>query len=209
MKFDFKPTPIDSKNNDNKPQDNLRILSYKTAYNRLINHIHENYWKLTAVELDFLDKGLKEDKGVMTLQLDFCLPEKKGALYDGSKSQGEQRLREFLRTAYIIQAYTPPEEGCLPLLKLVAGVMTSKKGHHFPGQLSKAVVQGMFDLIRHQPYGNETTVNLIGELAVKGQEIIDQLNFLGSTRYYRSYYSPPSDSNWSSDDFLIAAATCR
>src|ERR1700722_493040 len=115
MKFDFKPTQINSDNNDNndnKPQANLTILSYKTAYNRLINHINKAYWKLTSVELDFLDKSLQEDKGVLALQLNFCLPEKKGALCDGSTSSGEQRLIEFLRTAYIIQAYTLPEEGC-------------------------------------------------------------------------------------------------
>ena len=131
---------INLKNNDHKPQANLTVLSYVTAYNRLIKHIHENYWKLTSVELDFLDKSLQEDKGVMALQLDFCLPEKKGALCDGSTSVGEQRLIEFLRTAYIIQAYTPLEEGCLPLLQLVTGFLASKKGHHFPGQLSKAIV---------------------------------------------------------------------
>lgn len=202
MKFDFKPTQIDSKHNDNKPQAKKKILSYKTAYDRLIRHIHENYWKLAVVELDFLDKGLKEDAEVMALQLEFCLPEKKGASCDGSLSAGEQRLKEFLRTAYIIQAYTPPEEGCLPLLELVAGFLANKKGHHFPGQLSNAVVESLFNPIRLKSY--ETTVDLTGELAIKGQQIIDQLNLLGKKRHAK-YYSLDSFSSCS-DDFMITSA---
>ena len=201
MKFDFKPTQINVEDKDHKPQANLTVLSYVTAYNRLIKHIHENYWKLTPVELDFLDKSLKEDKGVMALQLDFCLPEKKGALCDGSTSRGERRLREFLRTAYIIQAYTPLEEGCLPLLQLVTGFLASKKGHHFPGQLSKAIVRGLLSPVGLKTH--ETTVNLTGELATKAQQIIDQLNFQGGKCY--SKYCP-DNSGACSDDFIISAA---
>ena len=138
----------------------------------------------------------------MALQLEFCLPEKKGALCDGSSSVGEQRLIEFLRTAYIIQAYTPSEEGCLPLLQLVSGFLAGKKGHYFPGQLAKIVVDGLLNPVRLKPY--ESVVNLTGELAVKGKQIIDQLNLLGR-KCYNKYYSP-DNSGVSSDDSIITAA---
>lgn len=149
----------------------------------------------------FNDEESLEDKEVLALQLDFCLPEKNGALCGGSGSDGEQRLRELLRTAYIVQACTSPEEGCLPLLQLIEEFLAGKKGHHFLGQLSKAIVGDLFMPVRLKSY--ERTVNLTGELAVKGQKITDQLKLTGR-KSYDQYFSDNSSS--CSDDFIITAA---
>lgn len=203
IRFKFEKSQQKTGAEDKKyQQPPLTILSYKTAYNRLIRHINDRYWYLTRIPTEIMDKDLREDEEVRNMQIDFFQPQKDGALHGGSGSAGEKRLRAFLTSIHSIQAYTPPEEGCLPLLRCLADILKSKEGHHFSGQLSAAVRGDRFTAAGVQP--GESTVNLTGSLAMQGREIIADLNTQADKRY-RKYFSD-NDSSSISDDSVIAVA---
>lgn len=105
---------FDRKHNDEKKLNGFAVLDYITAYYRLMKWIDKYYWKLDPVELDFLDQALKNDPEVMASQIDFYMPQKKGA-YNDSGSVGEKRLQLVLKELYMEQATTPKAEGCLPI----------------------------------------------------------------------------------------------
>lgn len=164
-------------------------MSYETAYNRLIKHINQCYWPLDQVKLDVLDEDLQKDPEIMALQIDWYIPKYReplhGGLLGGSGNLGEKRLRDFLKDAYMTQAWTKREEGCLPLLKAIAAIISGKDGHHLPGQLADAVSKGMFTATPASLKPGEKTIRLTGKLAKQGFELLEGLKIEAEKRCHR------------------------
>ena len=190
MKFDFK------KNTENK-EDKLEIkeitiLSYETAYNRLIKRIKKHYWPLDQVKLDVLDEDLQKDPEIKALQIDWYIPKYReplhGGLLGGSGNAGEKRLSDFLKDVYMTQASTKREEGCLPLLRAITAIISGKNGHHLPGQLADAARQGIFTATPTSIKPGEKTIVLTGKLARQGFELLENLKIEAEKRCHR-YFS--------------------
>lgn len=188
MKFDFK------KNIEKEEKVEIKevtILSYETAYNRLIKHINRSYWPLDQVKLDALDEDLQKDPEIMTLQIDLYIPKYReplhGGLLGGSGNAGERRLRDFLKEVYMTQASTQREAGCLPLLRAIAAVISGKEGHHLPGQLADAVRKGIFTATPASMKPGEKSVVLTGKSARQGFELLEGLKIEAEKRCNRYF----------------------
>lgn len=165
--------------NDIKQIDkSVKLLSYRAAYERLVIYIHSYYWQLEAKQ-----PGAGGSSSLVLYQA-----KSNGAVGAGSGSgpSGRKRLNAFLQKAHSL--FPSAEPSALPLLRQIMTAIHGE-GHHFPGQLAKAVTQGKFF-----PLPEEDTANIVvasGTAAQQAEEVLESLKKTASSIYAR--YSAPAD----------------
>ncbi len=168
------------------------ILSYEEAYHRLTRFIHQNYWRLEPVAVK---------PGHPPTSLPLYKTKEDGQFYNirlfGSGEDGEKRLNTLLKNIHVVQ--DTKKEGCLVLLRWLDDVLTSKEGFYFPGNLAKAITDGLFNVRE-----SDNNVRLSGSRAVHAKQEISNLYQKAVTRSLQ--YSSSTTRSEVSDDTIFAVA---